>query len=121
MTKGLSSSRKYSRGIDERERARASEWEGGGGIRSGVDVSGNFFLLRTRDKRRKGMASRESSDDGWSLEFQRTGNHAKTSVYRPSLRNFCLQVGERRALQIGMCDDDDEFKQTRLSSQFRSN
>jgi len=28
--------------------------------RSGVDVSGNFFLLRTRDKRRKGTACAEA-------------------------------------------------------------
>lgn len=95
--------------ISERQRGRKREGEtrgdgggggGGGGdrIRLGVDVSGNFFLLRARDKKEEKERHAETrSDDGWPLEFQRAGNHAEASVYRPLLRNFCLQVGERRA------------------------
>jgi len=53
-----SSSRNHPRGIDGTERI-AGEGERGR-IRLGVDVSGNFFLLRTHDKRRKGTACAEA-------------------------------------------------------------
>lgn len=87
--------------------------DGGGGdsIRLGVDVSGNFFLLRASDKKEEKERHAETrSDDGWSLEFQRAGNHAETSVYWPVLRNFCLQVGEKRASARARVNDDNEFK-----------
>lgn len=57
----------------------------------------SFYCIHGRDKRRGGTTRRDS-DDGWPLEFQRAGNHIEASVYQsPSLRNFCLQIGERRA------------------------
>lgn len=71
--------------------------------------------MRARDKKEEKERHAEThSDDGWPLEFQRAGNHAEASVYRPPLRNFCLQVGEKRANARARArtraDDDDEFK-----------
>lgn len=35
------------------------------------------------------MPRETRSDDGWPLEFQRAGNHAEASVYRPSRPRRC--------------------------------
>lgn len=56
----------------------------------------SFYCVRDK-KEEKARRAETRLDDGWPLEFQRAGNHAEASVYRPPLRNFCLQVGERRA------------------------
>lgn len=67
----------------------------------------SFYCVRAIKKEEKERRAETRSDDGWPLEFQRAGNHAEASVYRPPLRNFCLQVGERRARARA---PDDEFK-----------
>jgi len=61
--------------------------------------------LRARDKKEEKERRAETrSDDGWSLEFQRAGNHAEESVYRRCAIFVCKSAKSVRA----RADDDDD-------------
>lgn len=109
MTKGLSSSRKYPRGIDRGE-GRKGGGERGDRIRLqawiGVFLGISFYCIvyMRAIKEEEGNDVPRDSDDGRSLEFQHTGNHTLKCV-------VCLPVA---VAQFFICNDD-KFKQSRLS------